>query len=40
MNCPACGRGLPPGPLDRCPFCSAMLAVPQHGALAPTSVRA
>jgi uncharacterized RDD family membrane protein YckC len=35
MNCPACGRGLPPGPLDRCPFCSAMLAVPQHGALAP-----
>ncbi|MET0552783.1 MAG: RDD family protein [Vicinamibacteria bacterium] len=35
MNCPACGRGLPPGPIDRCPFCAAMLAVPQHGALAP-----
>jgi uncharacterized RDD family membrane protein YckC len=35
MNCPACGRGLPPGPLDRCPFSAALLAVPQHGALAP-----
>src|SRR5262245_26981096 len=35
MNCPTCGRGLPPGPLDRCPFCAAVLAVPQHGALAP-----
>lgn len=35
MNCPACGRGLPPGPIDRCPFCAAMLSVPQHGALAP-----
>lgn len=35
MNCPACGRGLPPGPLDRCPFCAAVLAAPQHGALAP-----
>ena len=35
MNCPACGRGLPPGPPERCPFCAAMLAVPQHGALAP-----
>jgi uncharacterized RDD family membrane protein YckC len=35
MNCPACGRGLPPGPLDRCPFCAALLAAPQHGALAP-----
>lgn len=35
MNCPSCGRGLPPGPLDRCPFCAAVLAVPQHGALAP-----
>jgi uncharacterized RDD family membrane protein YckC len=35
MNCPACGRGLPPGPIDRCPFCAAVLAAPQHGALAP-----
>ena len=35
MNCPACGRGLPPGPSDRCPFCAAVLAAPQHGALAP-----
>jgi uncharacterized RDD family membrane protein YckC len=35
MNCPSCGRGLPPGPLDRCPFCAAVLAAPQHGALAP-----
>lgn len=35
MNCPACGRGLPPGPIDRCPFCAAVLAAPQQGALAP-----
>jgi uncharacterized RDD family membrane protein YckC len=35
MNCPACGRGLPPGPVERCPFCAAVLAAPQHGALAP-----
>jgi uncharacterized RDD family membrane protein YckC len=35
MNCPSCGRGLPGGPLDRCPFCAAVLAVPQQGALAP-----
>ncbi len=35
MNCPSCGRGLPPGPLDRCPFCAAVLAAPQQGALAP-----
>jgi uncharacterized RDD family membrane protein YckC len=40
MNCPACGRGLPNGPLDRCPFCAAMLAVPQQGALAPDLSRA
>jgi uncharacterized RDD family membrane protein YckC len=35
MNCPSCGRGLPTGPLDRCPFCAAVLAAPQLGALAP-----
>lgn len=35
MNCPACGRGLPQGTIDRCPFCAAVLGVPQHGALAP-----
>lgn len=35
MNCPSCGRGLPGGPLDRCPFCAALLAAPQQGALAP-----
>lgn len=40
MNCPSCGRGLPSGPLDRCPFCAAVLAVPQLGALAPDLSRA
>jgi uncharacterized RDD family membrane protein YckC len=35
MNCPSCGRGLPGGSLDLCPFCAAVLAVPQQGALAP-----
>jgi uncharacterized RDD family membrane protein YckC len=35
MNCPSCGRGLPGGSLDRCPFCAAVLAAPQQGALAP-----
>jgi uncharacterized RDD family membrane protein YckC len=40
MNCPSCGRGLPPGPLDRCPFCAALLAAPQQGALAPDLSRA
>jgi uncharacterized RDD family membrane protein YckC len=35
MNCPSCGRGLPSGPLDLCPFCAAVLAAPQQGALAP-----
>jgi uncharacterized RDD family membrane protein YckC len=35
MNCPACGRGLPQGGVERCPFCAALLAVPQQGALAP-----
>ncbi len=40
MNCPSCGRGLPNGPLDRCPFCAAVLSVPQQGALAPDLSRA
>lgn len=40
MNCPSCGRGLPGGPLDRCPFCAALLAAPQQGALAPDLSRA
>jgi uncharacterized RDD family membrane protein YckC len=35
LNCPSCGRGLPAGPVDSCPFCGAVLAVPAEGALAP-----
>jgi uncharacterized RDD family membrane protein YckC len=35
LNCPSCGRGLPAGPVDSCPFCGAVLAVPSEGALAP-----
>ncbi len=35
MNCPACGRGLPAGPNERCPFCAAPLSGPAEGALAP-----
>jgi uncharacterized RDD family membrane protein YckC len=35
LNCPSCGRGLPGGPNDSCPFCGALLALPTEGALAP-----
>lgn len=38
MNCPACGRGLPAGCNQRCPFCAALLAPPAEGALAPNLV--
>jgi uncharacterized RDD family membrane protein YckC len=34
LNCPACRRGLPAGPLERCPFCGAILAAATEGALA------
>jgi uncharacterized RDD family membrane protein YckC len=35
LNCPSCGRGLPAGPNDSCPFCGAVLAPAFEGALAP-----
>jgi uncharacterized RDD family membrane protein YckC len=35
LNCPSCGRGLPAGHHDLCPFCGARLSVPVEGALAP-----
>jgi uncharacterized RDD family membrane protein YckC len=35
LNCPSCGRGLPAGPNDSCPFCGSLLAPPVEGSLAP-----
>ena len=35
MNCPSCGRGLPAGHHELCPFCGARLSAPVEGALAP-----
>jgi len=36
VNCPSCGRGLPPGTSARCPYCAALLSGPAEGALAPS----
>ena len=36
MNCPSCGRGLPPGTAARCQYCAALLSGPAEGALAPS----
>jgi uncharacterized RDD family membrane protein YckC len=34
LICPACHRGLPAGPHERCPFCASLLSAPVEGALA------